>query len=398
MALPLNRSEAGLPLQDYSPYKNGVGVACAERINACYEAGTAAGLTQDTFRSFDNGHSSLRMRSFPHMHSETPVSSYRALCENILIPRITMGVRSLGVGERALFKIQGRCVTEYDLQESIRTFYTSGEHRTLITDRFYRNFYENNFLFCAPAVGTFTLERDSFSFLSPFYLHAIGKSHSDVRLLGPLVFASDALPPALKTRIMRGGLFVPTMMYLFKSHIGNGLKSAEAHVPAYLIPESEKDYQGPTPFLDKVVNAAHALKHIPPVARMTIDEIKVQSVKDYPATPFIEDNVYSFTGVLREGETIILTMNLRKSWTDGQRPITQYFAKKLRGGGTLETLDEEGSQLRITVPWAKPPRTHDYRSDFLLLVNDGTYDSAPAYVSIRHVHPLEPMLRGRRVK
>lgn len=388
-----------VPLKGKGPYENGAGEKWVARINDWYQNGTAAGLAQDTFRSFDDGHSGLRMSAFPQMNHESPVSRYDTPCEHIFKPRVTMGVQSYGANRNAGMQIQGGCVIEHASQRIIRATYASEKGTRSATKSLFRSFYENNFLFAAPAVGTFTPDRDSFSFLSPFYLHSIGASGTDSRLLTPLVYASAALPPDLKTRMMRQGLYVPTMMYLFKSHITGDIKSSAAHVPAYALPqEAAADYTGATPFLDGLLTAAHELTHVPPVARLKLSDVAFEDTRGYSAGPYYADFVYSFVGAVRRGESLTLTADLGYSWFDRGQSAASYYSKKLRGKGKIEPLNEQGSKLKVTVPWSVPPMTHDYRTDFLFLVNDGTYYSAPAYISVRHIHSLDPLILSIRAK
>jgi hypothetical protein len=381
---------AGPPLayDRSSPYKNASGERWVAKINEWYQDGKAAGLAQDTFRSFDRGHSGIRLSSYPQMHSESAVPSLGSAWENVFLPRVTMGVQSYGS--------EGKSVIESQSRRVMRAFYESRVAGPGF-QRFYRAFYENNFLFVAPAVGSFSADADAFSFLSPFYLHSIGASGSDSRLLKPLVFASAALPPDLKTRMLRNGLFVPTLMYLFKSNIAGDIKSPGAHVPAYTLPaEAADDFDGPTPFLDGLLNAAHGLTHVPPVCRLRIESVTIEAEEghDYGREAYHEQNTYAFTGALREGQTFVLKVDLRYSWTDGNLPIAAYYASVLRGKGTIECLNEEKSLLKITIPWAPTDKARDFRTDVLLLVHDGTCYSAPAYLSVRHINRLDPITLG----
>lgn len=396
---PARPTHDTVPLKGKGPYENGMGEKWVARINDWYQKGTAAGLAQDTFRSFDNGHSGLGMSAFPQMNIKSPVPRYDAACDHIFKPRVTMGVQSYGVTRNSKMQIQGRCIIEHISQSIIRASYSSKKATPIPTKSFFRAFYENNFLFAAPAVGTFTPARDGFSFLCPFYLHSIGASGTDARLLTPLVYASAALPSDLKTRIMRQGLYVPTMMYLFKSHITGDIKSPAAHVPAYALPaEAAADYRGATPFLDGLVTAAHELTHVPPVARLKLSDVTVEDTHGYRNGPYYADFVYSFVAALRRGESLILTVDLGRSWLDRNQSVASYYAKRLRGKGKIERLNAEGSRLRVTVPWSPSPKTHDYRTDFLFLINDGTYYSAPAYISVRHIHALDPLILGIRAR
>ena len=142
---------------------------------------------------------------------------------------------------------------------------------------------------------------------------------------------------------------------------------------------------------------AQGLTHIPPVARLKVIDATVKNETRVRAT-FYADNVYSVVGTVQKGQTYVITIDLSYGWTDDGQSIVRYTSKKLRGSGEIELLNEEGSLVKLTIPWALTPLTHDMRSDFLFLVHDGTYDSAPAYVSIRHIHQLDPLVTGIRVK
>jgi hypothetical protein len=375
------------------PYRNEAGRRWVEKINEWYRDGSAAGLWQDTFRSFDNGHSSIRLDYYPQMKREEPVSAFGPSFSNVLPQRVTFGVQSFGA--------EGMSVIDYYTRKILRAYYETGRSNTEHPQPLHMAFYERNFLFVAPAVGSYGDKGDRFTFLSPYYLHSVGASGTDAKLLKPLVFAAAALPPELKTRILRKGLYVPTLMYLFKSAIAGGVTSPNAHVPAYsLPPEAEDDYTGPTPFIDSLINSAHVLTHIPPVCRFAIEPVyvKASGAHGYGANAFYEKTPYAFAGALRDGQEFKLEVDLRESWVDDGRSILDYHASLLRGPGTIERLNSEGSRMRIRVPWTVMDKDKDSRTDILLLVFDGAYYSAPAYISIRHIHRLDPLILGLKAK
>lgn len=115
---------------------------------------------------------------------------------------------------------------------------------------------------------------------------------------------------------------------------------------------------------------------------------------DYTGRAYREDNTYAFTGALREGQEFVLEVDLRFSWTDSNLPIAAHQASLLRGKGTVEALNAEQSVLRISIPWNPTDDHNTLRTDVLLLVNDGTYYSAPAYISIRHLRRLDTITLG----
>lgn len=370
------------------PYKNPSGERWVEQINSWYGEGTAAGLSQDTFRSFDEGHSGLRLSYFPQMQSEEPVSTFGPAGKFVFPERVTMGVQSYGV--------EGMAVIERHSQEIIRGYYES-KFTDVGFQKFFQLFYESNFLFVAPAVSTYSDSADSFSFLSPFYLHSVGASGTDASLLKPIVFAAAALPPNIKTQALRSGRYVPTLMYLFKNAIAGDILSPESHVPAYGLPEESGDgWTGDTPFLDTLVNGAHDLDHLPPVCRLkpVSVELSVSKEHDYAERAYLELSHYGFTGTLRRDQEFKFVVDLSSSVVDDGHSLKSYHTSLLRGSGTITPVNESGSQVEVRIPWTLTDRTHDYRTDILFLVNDGTYYSSPAYISIRHIHELDPLVRG----
>lgn len=374
------------------PYKNEAGRNCVERVNKWYAEGTAAGLSQDIFRSFDAGHSGLRIAFFPQMKALEPVPSFGQACRNVFPERVTFGVQSYGA--------EGSSVIERHTREIIRRYY-KGELSDVGFQKFFQLFYENNFLFAAPAVGTFSQTEDGFSFLSPFYLHSVGASGTDAQLLKPLVFASAALPPTIKTRALRAGCYVPTLLYLFKNAVAENIRAPDAHLAAYTLPDEAGDgWTGSAPFLDALVTGAHELQHLPPVCCLKLNSVRLGCAEErnYAKRAYVEATRYNVTASLRRGQTLELVLDLSHSWTDGDRPICEYHAAVLRGTATIAPRADDGSLLELRIPWTLSDVTHNYRTDILFLVNDGTYDSAPAYVSVRHIHDLDPMVLGIRAE
>ncbi len=374
------------------PYQNEAGRAIVDQINQWYREGTAAGLTQDTFRSFDNGHSGVRKGYCPQLEVLEPVPAYIPPRPRLFDERVTFGVQSYGARGNKL--VGGTaCVIEVHMREAVMYALEHGEFdiQRTIWPGLYVSFYQNNFLLVSPAVSTYKPGEDRFCFLSPFSLHSIGASGTDAVLHQPIIFAAASLPPALKTRILRSGLYVPTLMWLFKKSWTGNLHDPSAHEPAYTLPEEAgKEHQGPAPFLERFVTAAHDLKHIPPVARLRV--VKAEIVHDENAPhankPFMADAGFGYFAALRRGEILELTIDLRQSWTDSL-PFTGFETVKLRGEGDVRFLNDGHSMVKIAVPWTPAEDVFNYRTDFALFVKDGTYESAPAYVSVRHLQEKE---------
>jgi hypothetical protein len=339
-------------------------------------------------------------------------------CQYIFDDQLNYGVRSLGVGS---VNFGSSLLNLLDSQQKarIRGFYLNTLVDPVVTPPSYstnllirnlkeggmskeliRKFYENNYLHVTPAIRSFSYG-DTFAFLSPLTLFSQGASGTDSMLLKPVLQTSAALPPTLKKRIMDQHLLVPTLMYLFKSQSTANYLSPEAHPVAYALPaEAAKDTlttdyanapQTPAPFIEGLIRRAQALSHIPPVARLKILDAKVlySGTRQYFREPYFENNIYEFTAALRQGETLELIVDLSDSWTDQGLPITRFDSVKLRGQGQILPLTSDGSLVKIVIPYMAKTEFKDLRTDILININDGTYDSAPAYISIRHIQSFE---------
>jgi hypothetical protein len=183
-------------------------------------------------------------------------------------------------------------------------------------------------------------------------------------------------------------------MNLFKSNITGNLRDAAAHQAAYTLPAEAWDTNATsTPFLSGMINAAHNLTHVPPVARISVESVNVTGGGAYSRPAYYDSTMPDgFTGAVRQGETMEVTVNLSPSWTDSGYSVSSYYGAKLRGAGTVTNLGS--GRYKITVPWTNTGRMYDNRSDFLLLANDGTYDSAPLYISIKHIQDGETSFYG----
>ncbi len=424
---PIAASETP-PLQfDFwsGPYQNKAGFDAVERINGWFTAGESAGLSQDAFRSFDSDHSTIR-DFYPQLQRLDAVDSYESDCRVIYEPGLTFGVQSLSV-DAGSFGSGISVIDFHHLTEVVQHYHPAGARTLTPTGRpafrldFYRRLFENNMLLVSPAVNSYRETDggvdDRFQFLTPYSLASVGASGTDSRLLKPVIFAAASLPRGLKTRMLRLGLQVPVLSWLWKSGQGGGLRSEAAHRAAYALP-SEAVEPPPTPatlpdgsmesrldsyrnapdavapFLIGLLERAHGLSHLPPVARLGFEAAPAVTGESYAVEPFVRFDPYSVQAVVRPGEQLVLELDLSQSWTD-QRSLAGYHAQVLRepdgtsGAATQLDLDETSGRVTLTVPWQTAASRGSRRTDIVFLVNDGEYDSVPAYVSVRHLQEDE---------
>lgn len=435
------------------PYLNKAGFDNVKKINALpgslskekFRSFDALVTPQTTGPAIYKAHSALMPDAFPGLTHMDPVPYFdrtcvieldiytkkyvnrctieqpvgREVCKLLFEPRVNYAVRSLAIGGPE-YGYNTVNITDYHEKNKIRSaFYKSmidpvatpptfsdtllknhlkkGESQT-----YFRKFYENNILFATPAVRSYSYG-DVFAVLSPFVLQSSGASTTDARLLNPIIRASAAIPKPLKERIMNLQMLTPTLMQLFKTSISMGdYANQAAHTVAYILPPEANDVKLASlkaydtappmaaPFLELITQNASTLTHIPPVARIKVLESKIfnTSARKYYTEPFFEQDVYGAHGALRLGEVLELTVDLWDSWTDAKE-IAAYTSKVIRGVGSIQKLTPDGSIIKITIPYAAELSSVNTRSDVLLYVNDGKYNSAPAYISIKHVQMSE---------
>lgn len=357
------------------PYTNPAGRAWIARINGWVAEGSAAGLAQDGFLSLDRvenkAHSTLVAREFPGMRFLEPVyapSGFRNVGSGLFLEgRVTFAVHSLGFG-RGVLPSGMRSDEDFENILDVR------RENSGVTQLSYRTLYLNNVLYCSPALRKDS--SDDLTFLTPYCLHSAGASGTDSRLLKPIVWAAASIRPGLKTRILREGAYVPTLMYLFKRSITpEGIRDPEAHLPAYALPaEALAEDTAQSAFLDRLLNVAHEIDHVPAITRMKVVEHSTPRFHQY--------SVFGYVAALRRGEALELTVDLSKSWTD-RRAIEGHHAQVLRGKAELDAVEGSASAYRLKVGWSS-----DKRVDVLFLANDG----APAYVSVRNIQLSESAL------
>ena len=379
------------------PYKNPGGEAIVEWINSQYRSGEAAGLMQDSFRSYCNNHSRLRTEFYPQLRVVTSTNGGNIFANLLVKPRefvfndyVTFGVESHGYSDKQISN-NGKC--------SVVEAYTRilvGESEAIDSKNnvnplsIQEAWYTANFLFTIPALGIMNSKgEDRALFCSPYILHSIGASGTDSKLIKPIVLAAAALPVALKRRIIKNGLYIPTLMYLFKSYITGDLKDSNAHRSAYTLPaEAWNEQARDVPRLASMIENANSLTHIPPVPNISYLKVELTHPSKSRPETFSHQGRLSYLALLHCQQQLKLVIDLSKSWSDlaeGQK-IISYYHKLMRGPGSVRKLNKEGSLLEIIIGWKRLPE-FDKRTDILILVNDGTYDSSPAYISVNHVFP-----------
>ena len=417
------------------PYNDEAGKGVVALVNQWFEQGKAAGLSQDTFRSFDSNHSKVGA-VYPQLTFAKPLPNYAELRPMIMADRVTFGVQSLGFHQSvfdepmAIKEFHDRCqilsAVAPDFLES-----KIGMTRAGVDTRFYRALAESNCLFVSPTVWNYKIREDgshydNVSFLSPFSLYSVGKSGSDSHLLKPFLYAAAALKPEVKLRMLRTGTYVPSLLTLFRERLGGGdLLQAKAHPSSVGLPKEAG-------FLKELVNAAQALDTIPPVTQLAlVGEPKLKTADREKAAVYFRHEGPVVRVSLLPGQAVEFVVDASASWVDSGQELKGTKAKVLREPGGAETLQQQLDALlvkyterhplveqararmtkaktkqsevvavpgkahhwRVKVAWqAQSSGTGLKRTDIAVLASDDAHDGAAAYITVRHLQPGERWL------
>ena len=166
---------------------------------------------------------------------------------------------------------------------------------------------------------------------------------------------------------MASGTYIPTLQWLLKRNYAADYRSADAHKAAY-------DWAAITNEVAwQMVMDAHDLDHIPPVPQMRLVD------SNNPVA--LSDSGWIISAATSDSlGTVELTVDASDSYTDTGGCITEYSWTLLRGdeGVVMTPLSVDGSKMHFEIPW----QPNANRTDIVLIVNDGTMDGPPAYISI----------------
>jgi hypothetical protein len=225
---------------------------------------------------------------------------------------------------------------------------------------------------------------DAYQALSPCYFNSFGSSGSETPALTKMLIAGGHLPRAMKAELKRNGLYIPTLLYLWKAALpydvpyGHELRHRVAYnadggrIVGEALVNSAYHLYDDTAHLRNMVAMARAQTTAPPLALLR--RVDVQGATE---TYFTKT-----TALLQQtsNQTVCVRASTDDSFDLQGRPLTFRWQQLYGSPGT--TIEREGTTTtwRITVPWdARLPRG---RTSILLIANNGVCDGNPACVNI----------------
>jgi len=360
----------------------------ALRVQGWYAAGTAAGNTGDFYDNRDGGHSPLRMQLFPQLDRTeyTDEQKKRRLHWGaqlyVLFPHVTMGNSST-----AAPAAKGGCNTRLALTRP-------GAARILYAQ------YRRNHLYIYPEHRDYDPGHngrggygDLFPANTPYVITSQGSSGTDRTFMQAVAYTLAAFRPEVKQQLVRTGLLMPTVQMIFR-RCNTNVK----HKKDYLTGEAHRVvFDGRNVNDLAMVEMAHdiTLKTIPPMIQLAV-------IEEDLATPGLDFFAYSRTETLFDTPAAVarvarsskrvrrMVVSAETSSDVNGRKLTYHWVV-LQGDPkliTVKPLNAQSSRVELLIahhprrPIAKDDPMQTNRVDIGAFVSNGTYYSAPGFVSV----------------
>jgi len=363
--------------------------AVGESVRRWFQEGTAAGLHGDLYDNRDGDHSRLNLGSYPQLTGVEYAPEARAngidrgLQLQLFYNRITLGNASLAgtVGPlwRSLPRLaypDARRMFLLHLQYAGNHIYMYPEHRDYDPGRNGRDGGHGD-VYCGNC---------------PYVILSQGSSGSDQPFMNAVACTLAAFRPDVKEFLAARGALMPAVQMLLRSSFKNG-----ATAGGYLSGNSHRVVlDGARVDTARMVERAHAMTMdcLPPlVALKVLDEDKAVAGRDYfdPRTSeALYDTPAAIGRVVRSLQyerRMVVSAGESRDLLD--KPLT-YHWRVLQGDAgriRIKPLNKSESLVEITVPYherfpIEPGSAMEAnRVDIGAFVNNGTYYSAPAFVS-----------------
>jgi hypothetical protein len=227
---------------------------------------------------------------------------------------------------------------------------------------------------------------------SPYLYISQGSSGSDQPFMRAIPSTLAAFRPAVKKKLIETGLLMPTIQMLLRS-TNKHLKDPKEYLTGKAHPTV---FEGSWGNDLAMVQAAHAITAdtIPPMVQLkVVDEDAPVPGRDFfegggeklPDTPCVISRIVRGPNYVRR-----LVVSAEGSFDVNKKPLTFHWSV-LRGDSqriTIKPLNDNASVVEIKVPYHdrytidSPVKIETNRVDIGAFVNNGTYYSAPGFVTL----------------
>lgn len=369
-------------------------------LSKWYAEKTAAGHHGDLYDNHDKDHSNMNYKAFPQLtrieYSEAAKKRgyHNGLQRFFLFNGVTIGNSSTALTSGPYWRSQGRFVLSRPngarllyMQYIRNHLYFYPEHRD--HDPGHNNNSSNNNK-GAKGYG------DLYKVNTPYLIISQGSSGSDRAFINAVAATLAAFRPKVKEQLAKQGLISPTVQMIFRMSNKTVAKAAD-----YLTDKAHPSvFDGKQINTLKMIKMAHAMTPdvFPPMVQLkVVKEDQPVLGRDYfdiaPREHFLNSPCAIGRIVKGSAYTRRMTVSAASSVDAKGKPLT-YHWKVLRGDADrikINKLDDAGATVELVVPYhERRPIKHgsdmaSNRVDIGVFVHNGTYYSAPAFVSFYYL-------------
>ena len=360
------------------PVRNGP----ADKINAWFREGTAAGNVGDFYDNHDTNHSKPALQNFPQVtqilfdDQTRKLNFHTGLQTRFLFNGVVMGNSSTALVNGPYWRSQARLAYVNKRQAAI--LYLQ---------------YINNHIYCYPEHQDHDAKHgDTFAANTPYIIISQGSSWSDQPVMNGILYTLAAFRPEVKEMLIKNNALMPTMQLILR-YCHDNLKEPEDYLTGLAHPTV---FKAAGFNHGRMVDSAHALtkETLPPLVKLKVveddesqvgrDFFDIANRQEIFTTPCAIARVHRTTNYKYR-----MVVSAEESSDLNGRDLT-YHWKVLRGDAeriTVKPLNESGSKVELLVPFHPKQEIGDgtklesSRVDIGCFVNNGLFYSAPAFVT-----------------
>jgi len=352
-----------------------------------WQEGTAAGNLGDVYDNRDKGHSDLDMGPYPQLrkvvYSPEEIQKGRHWSAQVVLRKgvvfgnsSTSAPPTAGGSNPRMYYVQPAGIAFLYRQYTANNLYIYPEHRDHDPghngpDEGFGDLYPTN---------------------TPYLIISQGSSGSDQPFMRALPFTLAAFRPEVKKKLVETGLLMPTVQMLLRS-TNRQLAKPEDYLTGLAHPTV---FEGSWFNELALVQAAHALTvdNLPPMVQMKVleedhpvqgrDFFELTNLEILADTPAVIARIIRGKDYRRR-----LVVSAERSFDVNQKPLS-FTWTVLRGDKdkiAITPKNKEKSVVEIVVPYhdrrpiAPGSPLESNRVDIGVFVNNGTYNSAPGFVT-----------------
>lgn len=354
-----------------------------EMLRQWQQEGTAAGNIGDLYNNLDRGHSYFNLSAFPEMR---PVVYAKPAQDAML----NIGVSKFSFGSIPVIGNSSMARKDPITWRSMARQAQSAPFAKLLVQQYF-----GNQTYVYPQHEDYRSDKfgDVFPVRTPFLFIAPGSSFTDKPILAALASAMAAFRPETKRKLVETRILAPTLQYLLRLSLKNVKKTAD-----YLTPAAHPVvFNGADIDTLKLVRIAHSLttNNLPPVAAFRVvheDNRRLLPFVDYfdaAQNEHLFDSAFACARVFRGMDytrKVTLSANLSTDLSGKPLRFHWFVGQGDASHVRITPIDPSGMTVELEFDYQKPGFDTPYgvtssRADVILVVDNGTHFSAPAFFS-----------------